>query len=50
MEYTPRQCQAFAFIADKRRQRELSEALEVSALGARGDQKQILARQREWES
>jgi hypothetical protein len=50
MEYTPRQCQAFEFLAIKRRHRELSEQLNANALAARGDEKQINMQLREWES
>jgi hypothetical protein len=48
MEMTPRQLQAFLFLAGKRRQRELSEQLQVTLLGARGEEKAIRERLREW--
>jgi hypothetical protein len=50
MDYTPRQCQAFEFLASKRRQRELSEQLHANTLAARGDEKQIRSQLREWEN
>jgi hypothetical protein len=41
MKYTPRQLQAFLFIASKRRQRELAEMLQISTLAARGEEKAV---------
>jgi hypothetical protein len=41
MDYTPRQLQAFVFIAGKRRQRDLGERLHVNTLAARGEEKAI---------
>jgi hypothetical protein len=49
MDYTPRQLQAFVFLAGKRRQRELGELLHVNTLGSRGDEKTIRATLRSWE-
>jgi hypothetical protein len=37
MDYSPRQLQAFVFLASRRRRRELREQLHVAALAARGD-------------
>jgi hypothetical protein len=48
MDYTPQQIAAFVFIASKRRQRELSVQLEVNTLAARGDEKAIRAKFKEW--
>jgi hypothetical protein len=48
MEMTPRQLDAFLFLAGKRRQRELSEQLHVTLLGSRGEENAIRARLREW--
>jgi hypothetical protein len=50
MEMTPRQLQAFLFLAGQRRQGELREQLHVSALAARGDEKTIRGQLRDWES
>jgi hypothetical protein len=50
MNYTPRQLQAFLFLAGKRRQRELSEQLHANTLAARGDEKAVRAQLREWEN
>jgi hypothetical protein len=41
MEYTPRQLDAFLFLAEKRRQRELSDQLHLNTLATRGDEKTI---------
>jgi hypothetical protein len=49
MEITPRQLQAFLFLADKRRQRELREELHMHALAARGDERAMRATLRQWE-
>jgi hypothetical protein len=49
MQYTPRQLQAFLFLANKRRQGELREQLHVAALGARGDEQAIRGQLRDWE-
>jgi len=49
MDYTPRQLQAFTFIAQRRRQREMSDALHLNALAARADEKTIREQLREWE-
>ena len=49
MQYTPRQLQAFLFLAAKRRQAELRDELHMSALAARGDEKTIRTQLREWE-
>lgn len=43
MDYTPRQLQAFVFIVEKRRQRDLGEHLQVNTLAARGDEKAVRA-------
>jgi hypothetical protein len=48
MGYTPKQVAAFVFIAQKRRQRELLVQLEVNTLAARGDEKALRAKFREW--
>jgi hypothetical protein len=50
MDYTPRQLQAFLFLAAKRRQTELSEELQLHALASRGDEKTIRAQLREMEN
>lgn len=49
MDYTPIQLQAFLFIAQKRRTRELAEQLHVNLLAARGDEKAIRKKQKELE-
>jgi len=49
MDYTPIQLQAFVFIAQKRRARELGEQLQANLLAARGDEKAIRTQLREWE-
>jgi hypothetical protein len=49
MEYTPRQLQAFLFLASRRRQQELREELHISTLAARGDEKAVRSQLREWE-
>jgi hypothetical protein len=49
MEMTPRELQAFLFIAQRRRQRELSEELHLNTLAARADEKAIRAQLKEWE-
>jgi hypothetical protein len=50
MQYTPRQLQAFLFLASKRRQRELREELHMTTLAARGDEKAVRQQLREWEN
>jgi hypothetical protein len=50
MEMTPRQLQAFLFLADKRRQRELREELHMNMLAARGDAKAVREQLRAWEN
>jgi hypothetical protein len=50
MDMTPRELQAFLFIATKRRQRELSEQLHCNTLAARADHKAIRQQLREWEN
>jgi hypothetical protein len=50
MDYTPRQLQAFLFLASKRRQRELREQLHLSTLAARGDEKAVRDQLRDWEN
>jgi hypothetical protein len=49
MDYTPRQIEAFIFIAQKRRQRELAVQLELNTLAARGDEKALRAKFKQWE-
>jgi hypothetical protein len=49
MAMTPRQLQAFLFLASKRRQQELREELRLNTLAARGDEKQINNQLREME-
>jgi hypothetical protein len=49
MQMTPRQLQAFLFLAGKRRQAELREELHMTTLAARGDEKTIRTQLREWE-
>jgi hypothetical protein len=41
MQYTPRQLDAFLFLAGKRRRRELAEQLHLTAVAARSDEKTI---------
>lgn len=43
MGYTPRQLQAYQFLARRRRQYELSEELHLNTLAARGDEKAVRA-------
>jgi hypothetical protein len=50
MNYTPRQLEAFVFLASKRRARELREELQVNALAAQGSEKAIRGQLRDWES
>jgi hypothetical protein len=49
MEMTPRQLQAFLFLASKRRQQELREELHMNTLAARGDEKAVRSQLRQWE-
>ena len=49
MDYTPRQIQAFCFIAERRRRRELGEQLHVNTLAARGDEKSVRAQLKAWD-
>lgn len=49
MDYTPIQAEAFVFIAQKRRARELAEQLQTNLLAARGEEKAIREQLREWE-
>jgi hypothetical protein len=49
MDYTPIQLQAFQFIAQRRRGRELAEQLHTNLLAARGDEKAIRTRLKELE-
>jgi len=49
MGYTPRQVQAFCFIAGRRRLREMGEALHLNTLAARGEEKSIREQLREWD-
>jgi hypothetical protein len=48
MGYSPRQLQAFLFLARKRRQHELSEELYVNTLAARGDEKAVRGQLKAW--
>jgi hypothetical protein len=48
MGYSPRQLDAFLFLASKRRQRELREELHVNTLAARGDEKAVHNQLRAW--
>jgi hypothetical protein len=50
MEYTPRQLQAFLFLASKRRQCELREQLHINTLAARGEEKAVREALRDLES
>jgi hypothetical protein len=50
MEMTPRQLEAFLFLAGKRRRRELRDLLHMTTLGARGEEKAVRAQLREWEN
>jgi hypothetical protein len=50
MEMTPRQLNAFLFLATKRRQRELRELLHLQRLAAHGDERAIRATLLEWEN
>jgi hypothetical protein len=50
MDYTPRELQAYVFLASKRRQRELRELLHMTTLGARGEEKAVRTQLREWEN
>jgi hypothetical protein len=49
MEYTPRQLQAFLFLAQRRRQGELSDQLHLNTLAARGDETAVRKQMRELE-
>jgi hypothetical protein len=49
MDYTPRQLQAFLFLAEQRRRRDLGEQLHVNLLAARGDEQTIRKQLRDWE-
>jgi hypothetical protein len=49
MEYTPRQLQAFLFLASKRRQGELREQLHLNALAIRADEKTLRSQLRKME-
>jgi hypothetical protein len=48
MGYTPKQLQAFCFLAGKRRQRELSELLHTHLLAARGEERAVRNQLKEW--
>lgn len=48
MDYTPRQLQAYLFLAGKRAQRELRERLRVNTLAARGTEKSVRDQLRDW--
>ncbi len=50
MDYTPRQLEAFWFIAQRRRLRERGEQLHDNTLAARGDEKTIRNQLRELET
>jgi hypothetical protein len=50
MDYTPRQIEAFLIILKSRQQYEWSQQLVFGALAARGDEKAIRAKLKEWES
>jgi hypothetical protein len=50
MQMTPRQLQAFIFLAAKRRERELREQLHTNTLAARGDEKTIRGQLKDWET
>jgi hypothetical protein len=47
MEYTPRQIQAFGFIAERRRKGDLAWTLVVSRVAAHGDEKDNRAQLKE---
>jgi hypothetical protein len=49
MEYTPKQIDAYAFIAARRREAEMREELHVNTLATRGDTNAIRRQMREWE-
>jgi hypothetical protein len=49
MEYTPRQLEAFLFLAGKRRDRALSDQLYANRLAAHGNEKAIRAQLKEWD-
>lgn len=50
MEYTPRQLQAFEFIAERRRKNDLSWQLVLGSLAAHGDGKAIREQLKELEN
>jgi hypothetical protein len=49
MQMTPRQLEAFVFLAAKRRRAELREQLHMTAVAARSDERTIRTTLREWE-
>lgn len=49
MEYTPRQLDAFLFLAGRRRLRDMREQLHLGTLASRGDEKAIRTQLREWD-
>jgi len=48
MEYSPRQLDAFVFLASKRREREMRDQLHVNTLAARGDEDAVRKQLRQW--
>jgi hypothetical protein len=49
MEYTPRQIQAFEFIAERRQKGDLAWTLVLGVLAARGDEKAIRGQLKEFD-
>jgi hypothetical protein len=50
MSYTPRQLQAFLFLAQQRRQHDLRDLLQLNALAARGDANTLRRQLKDWET
>jgi hypothetical protein len=50
MSYTPRQLQAFLFLARQRRQHELRDQLQLNALAARGDGNALRQQLKDWDT
>jgi len=46
--YTPRQIIAYFFLASQRQRRDAATALSVTALGTRGEEREVNKTMREW--
>lgn len=46
--YTPKQIDAYLFLAERRKKKEAAMALSIAASGARGDPRTVSKRVKEW--